>query len=480
MSRESKAARQLRQYTSGMWPDVSEDLAQKMLELRGGSVWRFRPPSSPEWPSGLWSYAVGAEDLTEAEIEEWIAEKYIGDWAPDKVRWTIERLDRVANPKPSLPPSQRRRLREKAVTGRMLFSEEDDDDDEEAIEARPGPRGHHPSLTEIPSGTPVRRMPPGAAGGATPFDWPNPTMTVVANKARGKLHRPKLIDARKMAKKHPGTFGLPSKKAVSALGVGDFAKVSTAGERFWVRVIKRDGNRFQGIVDNDVLMTKDHGLQLGDRMVFESKNLYDAVSKERMARAHAAKLSANPGARRRRNERRRSDMIGDLDKRLRRIKGHLDSVEDILERGKPSVGERETLLIDKDAIRKTIDDLEDQIAQLEMTIELEGDIVGELPPRHAWGVPRSRNQGQVNMERLEKFTSKELKKMPTLSTSQADDLKHDDGQHRWWLDRVGAESGATHRVAVEELVDGRWKVVHQYEPYRKFNTAATAERLKRF
>lgn len=84
------------------------------------------------------------------------------------------------------------------------------------------------------------------------------------------------------------------------------------------------------------------------------------------------------------------------------------------------------------------------------------------------------------MNHLEQFTSKELKKMPTLSTGQAEDLKHDDGEHRWWLDRVGPDSGATHRVAVEELVQGRWKVVHQYEPYRNFNKTATAERLKRF
>jgi hypothetical protein len=83
------------------------------------------------------------------------------------------------------------------------------------------------------------------------------------------------------------------------------------------------------------------------------------------------------------------------------------------------------------------------------------------------------------MKRLEKFTSKELESMPTLATGQADDLKHDDGKHRWWLDRVGPESGATHKVAVEELTLGRWKVVHQYEPYRSFNKAKTAERLKR-
>lgn len=461
--------RELRQYTSGLWPEVPEDLARKMLEVGRGSVWRFHPPSSPEWPTGLWSYAVGAPDLTAAEIEEWIAEKYIGDWAPDKVRWTIERLDRVKN----LTGAQRKLLRERAKTGRMLFVE---DDEEDVVETQPKYGRRQQTLTKIPHGIPIRRVPPGAATGAAPFDWPNPTMSVVANKPRGRLKRPRLIDARKMAKEHPRTFELPSKRAIKDLGPRDFAKVSSGGERFWVRVNKRDGSKFQGTVDNDVVMTKDHGLRLGDRVAFESKHLYDAVSKERMARAHAERLAANPVGQRQHNERRRSDMIRDMDKRLRRLKDHLDSIEDILERGKPGPEEREALLVDKENLEKTVEDLK-EIDQLEETIELEGDTIGELPKRPAWGVPRYRNQG-ADMEHLEQFTSKELESMPTLSTGQAEDLKHDDGEHRWWLDRVGHESGATHRVAVEELVDGRWEVVHQYEPYRNFNHTATAERLK--
>lgn len=463
--------RELRQYTSGIWPEVSEDLAQKMLEVGGGSVWRFRPPSSPEWPPGLWSYAVGATDLSAGEIEEWIAEKYIGDWAPDRVQWTIERLDRVEN----LSRAQRRLLRERAETGRMLFVE---DDEEEVIETPPKRGRRRQTPTKIPPGTPIRRVPPGAATGAAPFDWPNPTMSVVANKPRGRLKRPKLVDARKMAKEHPRTFQLPSKKAVKSLGPGDFAKVSTHGERFWVRVTKRDGSKFQGIVDNDVVMTDDHGLRLGDKMAFEAKHLYDAVSQERMARAHAEKLAANPGRRRRHNEARRSDMVRDLDRRLRRLKGHLDSINDILERRAPSPDEREELLAKKESFEHKVEDIEEEIDELEGTIELEGDVIGELPKPPAWGVPRRRNQG-ADMEHLEQFTSKELEAKPTLSTGQAEDLKHDDGEHRWWLDRVGPEGGATHRVAVEELAGGRWETVHQYEPYKKFNTTATAERLKR-
>jgi hypothetical protein len=60
--------------------------------------------------------------------------------------------------------------------------------------------------------------------------------------------------------------------------------------------------------------------------------------------------------------------------------------------------------------------------------------------------------------------------MPTLAVGQAEDLKYDDGEHRWWIDRVGPESGATHRVSVEELMpSGVWRTVHEYEPYASMN-----------
>jgi len=85
-------------------------------------------------------------------------------------------------------------------------------------------------------------------------------------------------------------------------------------------------------------------------------------------------------------------------------------------------------------------------------------------------MPRKRNPASVDA--LERFTSTELKRMPTLAVGQAEDLKYDDGEHRWWIDRVGPESGATHKVSVEELLPtGLWRTVHEYEPYASMNPA---------
>lgn len=76
----------------------------------------------------------------------------------------------------------------------------------------------------------------------------------------------------------------------------------------------------------------------------------------------------------------------------------------------------------------------------------------------------------ASVEYLERFSSEELERMPRLAVGQAEDLRYDDGKHRWWLDRVGPESGATHRIAVEELLPtGIWKTVHEYEPYGSTN-----------
>lgn len=59
----------------------------------------------------------------------------------------------------------------------------------------------------------------------------------------------------------------------------------------------------------------------------------------------------------------------------------------------------------------------------------------------------------------------ELEALPTLSTSQADDLKYDDGETRVWLSRCGVADGNRwkHTVGVEELHGGRWVLVLEYD-----------------
>ena len=64
-----------------------------------------------------------------------------------------------------------------------------------------------------------------------------------------------------------------------------------------------------------------------------------------------------------------------------------------------------------------------------------------------------------------RYTVAALEAMPTLSVSQAYDLKIDDGRTRVWLARCGIDDGAAYDngVTVEKLRAGRWVTVEQYE-----------------
>ena len=45
------------------------------------------------------------------------------------------------------------------------------------------------------------------------------------------------------------------------------------GEDFWVQVIRRDGDVFQGIIDNPLAEARLHGLSIGDQIVFHSDHI---------------------------------------------------------------------------------------------------------------------------------------------------------------------------------------------------------------
>jgi len=66
--------------------------------------------------------------------------------------------------------------------------------------------------------------------------------------------------------------------------------------------------------------------------------------------------------------------------------------------------------------------------------------------------------------KLPRFTARELRSFPTISSSQADDLKVDTGTERVWLSRMTVEDGAPYnnQVTVEKLRAGRWVMVRQY------------------
>lgn len=66
-----------------------------------------------------------------------------------------------------------------------------------------------------------------------------------------------LIDGEAMHKVHPRTFQIPSLLDKARVTVGDHVKLGFGedgqlhNERMWVRVTKRDGDKFEGYLDND-------------------------------------------------------------------------------------------------------------------------------------------------------------------------------------------------------------------------------------
>ena len=82
------------------------------------------------------------------------------------------------------------------------------------------------------------------------------------------------VDAQKMHKKYPKTFAIPAKKELAKLKIGDLVKVATSGERFWTKITKINGGKIFAKVDNQLINTDSHGLELFDLINFEKKNIH--------------------------------------------------------------------------------------------------------------------------------------------------------------------------------------------------------------
>lgn len=63
------------------------------------------------------------------------------------------------------------------------------------------------------------------------------------------------------------------------------------------------------------------------------------------------------------------------------------------------------------------------------------------------------------------ISAQDLADRPTLSVGQADNLKIDTGETRYWLCRCGIADGMEweNTVTIERLIDGRWETVHTYD-----------------
>ncbi|MBD2499880.1 hypothetical protein [Anabaena azotica] len=64
-----------------------------------------------------------------------------------------------------------------------------------------------------------------------------------------------------------------------------------------------------------------------------------------------------------------------------------------------------------------------------------------------------------------KYTLHELNRLPTICTSQADDLKIEKNGVRVWLSRCTVEDGEpfNNKVTVEKCENGCWVVVEEYQ-----------------
>jgi uncharacterized protein YegJ (DUF2314 family) len=86
-----------------------------------------------------------------------------------------------------------------------------------------------------------------------------------------------LVDGVEMNRNHPRTFQIPSAIAKAGVKVGDYVKLGfcevghDSNERMWVKVTKRDGDKFEGYLDNDPAFLT--CIKWQDKVVFESRHI---------------------------------------------------------------------------------------------------------------------------------------------------------------------------------------------------------------
>jgi hypothetical protein len=93
----------------------------------------------------------------------------------------------------------------------------------------------------------------------------------------------KLINGDTMHAMHPETFAMPSAAERRMIQAGDVVKIGmvwdikggTSGERFWVRVKARDGEWFEGLVNNHLLNPEHTGCNYGDIVQFHAAHIID-------------------------------------------------------------------------------------------------------------------------------------------------------------------------------------------------------------
>jgi hypothetical protein len=83
---------------------------------------------------------------------------------------------------------------------------------------------------------------------------------------------------------NPATFSIPSYAEKFMVETGKFVKIGLeaedmGGERFWVKVTRRQGDKFVGEVSNDLVHTAQHGIVHGDRLAFEVQHILGVMDR---------------------------------------------------------------------------------------------------------------------------------------------------------------------------------------------------------
>lgn len=69
------------------------------------------------------------------------------------------------------------------------------------------------------------------------------------------------------------TFDLPDIEQLKNLKVGDFVKVISSPERFWVQIEEVIENGYVGKIDSHLVCTEQHGYQYGDTISVGNENI---------------------------------------------------------------------------------------------------------------------------------------------------------------------------------------------------------------
>lgn len=85
------------------------------------------------------------------------------------------------------------------------------------------------------------------------------------------------VDAQEMAKIHPATFEAPTAEELDKIEEGKFVKVCNNHERFWVKVVKIDGDYITGDVSNNLFGGDEYGYDFGDKIEFEKRHVYSIL-----------------------------------------------------------------------------------------------------------------------------------------------------------------------------------------------------------